>query len=115
MKDRDIEDLLNRYRPSDPPMHLERRILPLEGGSYVARPRTWPWAAAAAALLALTLGLHAGRAPAKPVAPTADVAALAESLGGDDFAWHAASFIVLAPAAPADERGSLTDIFGDLK
>jgi hypothetical protein len=45
-----IEDALRRYRPSDPPAALRDRVL--------AAPvrQTWPWASAAAPLLAVTLG-----------------------------------------------------------
>jgi hypothetical protein len=48
-----IEDTLRRYRPSGPPATLRDRVLAPPVG------RTWPWAAAAAALLAVTLGLQA--------------------------------------------------------
>jgi hypothetical protein len=48
-----IEDALRRYRPSGPPASLRDRVLVPPVG------RTWPWAAAAAALLAVTLGLQA--------------------------------------------------------
>jgi hypothetical protein len=45
-----IEGALRRYRPSGPPAALRDRVLAPPVG------RTWPWAAAAAALLAVTLG-----------------------------------------------------------
>jgi|tagenome__1003787_1003787.scaffolds.fasta_scaffold20776684_2 hypothetical protein len=69
MQDSELEALLNRYRPADPPGGLEDRLL--EQPALVFRdPRTWPWAVAAAALLAVTIGLH--------------VAALAASSAGAD-------------------------------
>ena len=54
MLEPDIEDLLRRYRPSGPPPELRARVLANEA----AAGRTWPWAAAAAALLAATMGLQ---------------------------------------------------------
>lgn len=49
MSDPELEDLLRRYRPAGPPPDLRARIV--AGPAPV--PRTWPWAAAAAALLAM--------------------------------------------------------------
>jgi hypothetical protein len=63
----DLEDLLRRYRPADPPPGLEARIF--------GEPRVWPWAAAAAALLALTLGLQ--------VASRQQVVVFDQHMGGD--------------------------------
>ncbi len=54
MDDRDLEELLRRYKPGGPPPELRARIV----STSLVR-RTWPWAAAAAALLALTIGVHA--------------------------------------------------------
>lgn len=53
MKDDQVEDLLRRVRPAGPPLELRARIL----ASRAARP-VWPWTAAAAALLALIVGLQ---------------------------------------------------------
>ena len=53
MNDNELDDLLRRVRPAGPPPELRARIL----ASRPARP-AWPWAAAAAALLALTIGLQ---------------------------------------------------------
>ena len=72
----DIEELLNRYRPGAPPPDLWNRIS--------KSPRTWPWAVAAAALLAITLGLHGAVVPAPTAGPAVDtqrVKAIAEELG----------------------------------
>lgn len=60
MDDRDIEALLQRYRPAGPPPELGLRVATLRRG--VPHPdRTWPWAAAAAVLVALTLGVQSAR------------------------------------------------------
>jgi hypothetical protein len=53
----DIEDLLRRYQPSGPRPSLRGRVV--HGGAD--RRKTWPWAAAAAALLVATVALHAAR------------------------------------------------------
>jgi hypothetical protein len=104
--DGSIEALLRRYRPVDPPAELRTRIL----ASLREPPvrRAWPWMAAAAALLALTLASHAavGRETAKadpamrPAAETRARAAdeLTEMLGGDDDARRLAEFILVQQA-----------------
>jgi hypothetical protein len=48
MTDPELDDLLRRYRPAGPPAELRARLI----ASAAPMPRTWPWAAAAAALLA---------------------------------------------------------------
>lgn len=53
MKDEDLERRLRRYEPVSPPASLRARIV----GGRTNRRRTWPWAAAAAALLAVTVWL----------------------------------------------------------
>jgi len=58
MTDDDLEELLRRYQPSGPPPSLRARIV----RGATDRGRTWPWAAAAAALLATTVALHGARA-----------------------------------------------------
>lgn len=49
-----VDDLLRRYRPAGPPPELRAQVLDQR---RVAA--TWPWAAAAAALLVTTVLLHA--------------------------------------------------------
>jgi hypothetical protein len=61
MQDRDIEALLRQYRPAGPARELGDRISqsPIHQiAQSPDSPRTWPWAVAAAALLAISLGLH---------------------------------------------------------
>lgn len=86
MDDPQIESLLRRYQPAGPPPALRVRVLatPTVG-------RAWPWAVAAAALLALTFALQISTArltratevtlAVEPAALAVD--ALAELLDGD--------------------------------
>jgi hypothetical protein len=55
MTDPELEDLLRRYQPAGPPAALRARIL----GDTTPVGRTWPWAVAAAVLLATVVGTHA--------------------------------------------------------
>jgi hypothetical protein len=55
MKDDDILDSLRRYRPAGPPPRLRGRVVQVTPAA-----RTWPWAVAAAALLALSIALNVG-------------------------------------------------------
>jgi hypothetical protein len=85
MDDREIEALLRRYRP------VERAP---------RAPRVWPWAAAAAALLAIVVGLHAGAIVAAPderidARSSQDgVSTLAAQFGGDARARRLADWMV---------------------
>lgn len=91
----DIESLLRRYRPVGPPSGLQARIF---GEECLAR--TWPWAAAAAALLAMTIvvqaaiyGIVAREAPVAEIGPT--VEELVDLLGGGEEARRTAELILL--------------------
>jgi hypothetical protein len=78
MNDRDIESLLRRYRPvaqisKSPNFHISKSA------------RTWPWAVAAAALLAVSIGLHAAAARGPETVSLVDgarVQAIVNELGG---------------------------------
>lgn len=102
MRDSEIEDLLRRYQPVAPSPDLSARIF--DGRAS----RTWPWAAAAAALLAMTIALHAatnrlasrGVPAASEAGPTVDD--LAAALGGGDEARRMAELILLEQRARAD-------------
>src|SRR5687768_14496684 len=117
MTDHDIEQMLRRHRPAGPPPELRARIFqpaPDEG-------RLWPWAAAAAALLATTIGFHAASASlrSKVPVPAGTVAVddrerLIEALGGDDIARARAEFMIaeqalLVQAVPAAQSESLEE------
>ena len=52
--DPDLDELLRRYRPAGPPPELRARVLRAEP---MNRP-AWPWAAAAAILLATICAMH---------------------------------------------------------
>lgn len=96
MDDQQLEDLLTRYRPAGPPESFRARCL------TPPVTRVWPWATAAAALLAITVGLEAAAAGAMARAdvavasdPTAQaIAELAETLGGDAAARRAAEQVI---------------------
>jgi hypothetical protein len=99
-KEHDVETLLRRYRPADPQPELRGRIL----ADHPAA-RAWPWAAATAALLALTVTLRTGagvqieRAYAPPVDTTAAaIEELTRWLGGT------AEARAIAEAAAFQER-----------
>ena len=90
------EDLLRKYRPAAPPPDLRARIL-------VPERAAWPWAVAAAALLALTVGLRlqtgalaAGARAQRPDPWSFDmrVAALTEALGEGEDAGRTAVLLV---------------------
>lgn len=96
MNDRQISEMLTRYRPVEPDEGVRARVL-------AQRPpvgRVWPWAAAAAALLAATIGLHTATsrriATYNPEQAGADaVDSLTAALGGDRTARRMAEWIVL--------------------
>lgn len=97
MDDRQVEDLLKRYRPAAPPDSLRERCL-----TPLRHARVWPWAAAAAALLAITVGLQVATAAAMagagvvlmPDTSAQAVADLAEALGGDAAARRVAAQVI---------------------
>jgi hypothetical protein len=93
MNDHDLEATLRRYRPVGPPADL--------GAHVLAARRTWPWAAAAAALLAVALGARAAvdsvvaRIPAVPDPTSQAIAELTERLGGDATARQAVELMLV--------------------
>jgi hypothetical protein len=105
MDEHDVEELLRRVRPVGPPAELRARI-EREGARAsweraVEERRAWPWAVAAAALLALTVGLRVetnrleARVEVPPDPTAAIVDDLADRLGGDDRARWLAVLMVL--------------------
>ena len=93
MDDERVREFLGRYQPTGPPAELRERAL-----TFSSKPRTWPWAAAAAGLLVASIGLHAAtnRAIAAVTPPPArlSVDALATAMGGTEDARQAAELIV---------------------
>src|SRR5262245_14532515 len=92
MDERDTERLLARYRPVGPPRELRAFAL-----SARSQMRVWPWAAAAAVLLAATVALQtATRIAIDRMAPphVDPVNALADALGGGEEAQKAAQLMV---------------------
>jgi hypothetical protein len=108
--DRGIDELLARYRPAGPPEHLRARVL----AAQQPVRRAWPWAAAAAALLAgvcvlqlSTRGIY--RSVAQEIdGPAAvnvdDFPALRAAIADDDLLKRviesAQAFEMLEPAQP---------------
>lgn len=88
MIDPELDDLLRRYRPAGPPSDLRARVV----GDAAPAGRTWPWVAAAAVLLAATVGLQVARLRlATPVEDAelqgaAELRIVAEMLGGSERA-----------------------------
>lgn len=121
MDDRNVEEILRRYRPTGPDASLRDRCLrPFEVAGLKPRPtyegqpacngqegtsasgRTWPWLAAAAAVLtaATVLQVAGERAVARagrdvgPDAVEPATAALVAALGGDDDARQLAAVLL---------------------
>jgi hypothetical protein len=117
---RDLERRLRLYAPLAPPPQLRRRLFEHESSPR----RAWPWAAAAAAMLAVAIWLHSSSTAlvtdlagvSRDDVRAAEVAALTEFLGDDHESVAVAEGIVrlqtmrmalMAPAAegePQDER-----------
>lgn len=112
MTDPEIQDVLRRYRPTGPSPDLRARVLC--GATSVGR--TWPWAAAAAVLLAATVYLHVSanrivlRAVDLPTsAEAAAIDALAEMFGGDSRARSMAELVVLTDVVRPDSPAGLVE------
>jgi hypothetical protein len=112
-----VRELLGRYRPAGPARDLRQRALT----AGVSAPRTWPWAAAAAALLVVSVGLHVAASYEVPRYAVDDngsdsVEALAAALGGDADARVAAEMIVAARQwRRAVEESAATEIREELR
>lgn len=117
MDDQDVERLLRRYVPAGPPPGLRARI-------RRPTPRLWPWAAAASALLAATLGLRlvTERTAASvnidsgPDSAQLAVDDLTEMLGGDEAARRYAEATisrVRAQAASGPDVAAVVDEGGE--
>ena len=106
MNDRDLEQLLARCRPADPASSLDDRIARLTAAPARGEPRVWPWAAAAAALLAITVALHAPAASGN-TAGAAVADPLIQQLGGDAVATDVVRLIdaVNPPELPRASAG----------
>ena len=103
MHDDEIEATLRRYRTRDPHADLRRRVL--EAGAPDVAPRQVPWfwgPLSAAAILMLWLAAHASRIEAeRDPLREADVALVAEALGGGEEAVRYAELIVPHPVPEA--------------
>ena len=86
MNDRDVENLLQRHRPADPPADLRARIV----SAPIRAQRTWPWAAAAAALLAVSMSMTVAseivrRRSAPPAPASTEPTPIPDPLGAPGF------------------------------
>jgi hypothetical protein len=107
MNEHDVERVLERYRPVGPPERLRARILTPDSSA-----RVWPWAAVAAALLALVVGLNADRdrligsvdAPVEPDARTREIQAVAEMIGVSDARTRAEAFVLMREQLLGEQR-----------
>src|SRR5687768_10440178 len=84
-QDADIEEILSRYRPAGPRSDLWAEISTFPHSQISKSERVWPWAVAAAALLAVSVGLHAAVLPPPETSSLVDpvrVQAIVEQLGG---------------------------------
>lgn len=98
--DTEIEDLLRRYRPVAQFSTFPNFQIPKSA-------RLWPWAVAAAALLAVTIGFHAAVLPAPVPSSLIDparVQAIAEELGGGPEGRVMAEWIARREAMLEQER-----------
>jgi hypothetical protein len=97
MTDHDIEDLLARYRPADPPPDLRARVVlpPARGRGG------WKWLVAAAALLIVSIAAQWGaagirerlRPPPTLEASEQEIASLQDFLPADDRSIRAFQLI----------------------
>jgi hypothetical protein len=105
MQDQDIENLLRRYRPAEPSDALFDQIT--KSPDHEITKSTWPWAVAAAALLAISVGLHAVVVPAPEASVPVDPArlqAIIDELGGGPESRILAESIARREAALEQER-----------
>jgi hypothetical protein len=108
MNDRDIESLLRRYRPV-------AQISKFPHFQIAKSARTWPWAVAAAALLTVSIGLHAAVAPAPETSVVVDAArvqAIADEFGGDSEGRVMAEWIASREAMLEQERLARASVLG---
>src|SRR5688572_27443623 len=104
MQDRDVEELLRRYRPAEPNDALFDQIT--KSPDHQITKSTWPWAVAAAALLAITVSLHVVVAPEPDRSAAIDtqrVQTIAEALGGSPGSEPLAEWIVRREARAEQE------------
>ena len=103
----EIEDLLSRYRPAEPRSDLWDQIFKSPDSQISKSERAWPWAVAAAALLAVSIGFHAAVAPAPEASVVVDatrVQAIADELGGGSESRIMAEWIASREAMLEQER-----------
>lgn len=106
-EDTEFEELLSRYRPADPRSDLWDQISKLPDSQISKSERAWPWAVAAAALLAISVGLHAtvvAPPESSSLVDPARVQAIVDELGGSPDSRTMAEWIARREASIERER-----------
>jgi hypothetical protein len=106
-QDGDIKELLSRYRPAGPRSDRWAEISALPHSQISKSERAWPWAVAAAALLAVSVGLHAAVLPPPETSSLVDAArvqAIVDQLGGSPENRTMAEWIASREAMLERER-----------
>lgn len=114
MTEPELEELLRRYRPVGPPLDLRARVLSAD------TRRAWPWAAAAAALLAATVYFHtsanhivaSANVPASPDATDQAISLMTEMLGGDASARQMAELTIAIDEMRAERDRGVANSMG---
>jgi hypothetical protein len=116
LRDSEVEALLQKYRPANPPDGLAERLAhaPQFAIAGSPAPRAWPWAVAAAALLAVTIGLHAFAIVSAPAAAeraldAQRVQAVADQIGGPNARVVAEYIVREEQRADAEARQARMD------
>jgi hypothetical protein len=105
MRDPDIDSLLRRYRPAEPNGDLWNHIT--NSPNHPITKSSWPWAVAAALLLAISVGLHAAVLPPPETSSLVDAArvqAIVDQLGGSPENRTMAEWIASREAMLERER-----------
>jgi hypothetical protein len=106
MDDRQLEELLLKYRPAEPATDLIARIT--ESPNHHITKSVWPWAAAAAALFVVVVALHGVSVTSSPDYSQAvlqrEIADVTAALGEGSLDHGVAALIVQREHARAERQ-----------